>query len=351
MSRTLLSRPRDAAPLCQTGLSLIELMISITLGLIILAAVTTLFVGQSKTRTDLEKANRLIENGRYALEVLSENLRLAGFYAELDPSSAALPATLPDPCATTAVELTAAVRLHVQGYNAAGIAAAIPVVPGPPASPPCGLVSNTNLKTGSDVLVLRRAGTDTAVLQANAVAGTPYLQASLCPYDSSAYKVDITPANFTLRQRTCTTTSTTPYADLRPYMVHVYFVSPDNVSGDGIPTLKRMELTSAGSFSTVALVEGIEYLQMDYGIDSSGDGVVDSWSNCAACTTTDWSNVVTVKINVLARNLDTTSAYSDAKTYALGLDGSAGPLGDAYKRHAYSQIVRLVNPAGRRETP
>ena len=51
----------------QRGLSLIELMISIALGLIILAAVTTLFIDQNKTRTDLDKANRLVENGRYAL--------------------------------------------------------------------------------------------------------------------------------------------------------------------------------------------------------------------------------------------------------------------------------------------
>lgn len=343
--RRAMPRHRHAAPLRQGGVSLVELMISIALGLIILAAVTTLFVNQSKTRTDLDKSNRLIENGRYALEVLSENLRLAGFYGELDPSTVAVPGALPDPCATAVASLTAAVRLHVQGYDAAGSAASI-------ATPPCSLVTGTSLKAGSDILVLRRAGTADAVLQTAAASGTPYIQASLCPNDATTYRIDTTPANFTLRQRACTTTSTTPYANLRPYVVQLYFIAPDNVAGDGIPTLKRRELTSAGSFSTVALVEGVEYMQIDYGIDSAGgDGVVDSWSSCAACSTTDWSNVVAVKVNLLARNTDATPAHSDAKTYALGLDGTVGPLSDTYKRHAYSQVIRLVNPAGRREAP
>src|SRR3990167_259795 len=71
----------------QRGLSLVELMISITIGLLILSAMTTLFVNQSKTRAELDKSNRMIDNGRYALELLSENLRLAGFYGELDPST------------------------------------------------------------------------------------------------------------------------------------------------------------------------------------------------------------------------------------------------------------------------
>src|SRR5687767_8053780 len=72
-------------PSTQRGLSLIELMVSVVIGLLILAALTTLFVTQSQTRLELDKQNRMIDNGRYALDLLSENLRMAGFYGELDP--------------------------------------------------------------------------------------------------------------------------------------------------------------------------------------------------------------------------------------------------------------------------
>ena len=69
----------------QRGLSLIELMISITLGLIILASLSTLFVNQSRTRVELDKSSRMIDNGRYAMELLSNDLRLAGWLPLVGP--------------------------------------------------------------------------------------------------------------------------------------------------------------------------------------------------------------------------------------------------------------------------
>ena len=240
-------------------------------------------------------------------------------------------------------DIAAAIPLHIRGYDAAGAA--------DDASPPSCVPS---LKTGSDILVIRRVDTSDAVAQTAAVAGTPYLQASQCQYDAptTPYKVDNTPVNFTLRQRNCTTGSTTPYAELRRMMVQIYYVDSENETGDGIPTLKRIELGASGTLMITPLVEGIEYMQVDYGLDSDSDGVADSYTTCSACTVTDWSNVMSAKISVIARNIETSAGYTDTKTYALGLDGTYTPAaGDHYKRHAYTQVVRLVNPAGRRETP
>lgn len=334
----------------QRGLSLIELMISITIGLLILVALSTLFINQSRSRVELDKSNRMIDNGRYALEVLSDNLRLAGYYGEFVPASSvpAIPAALPNPCSTLATDISAALQLAVQGYDAATLTGSI-------SGPPCGLTnsagSDKSLKPGSDILVIRRASTATAIVQTAAVSGTHYLQASLCQYDLVPYKVDTVPANFTLRTRTCTPTSTAPYADLRQFMVQVYFVSPNNKVasgvGDGIPTLKRMELDpTTHAFVTTPLVEGIDYMQLEYGLDTDNDGVADSYVTNPALT--DWPNVVAVKMHLLAKNTETTRGYTDSKTYSLGSAGTVTP-GDSYKRHAYTQYIRLVNPAGRRE--
>jgi len=330
----------------QRGLSLIELMISITLGLIILSALATLFVNQSKARTELDKSNRMIDNGRYALEVLSDNLRLAGFYGALDPSSIAAPAALPIPCSTTMADIAAALPLHIQGYDAATVAAAV-------AAPPACLPAT--LKTGSDILVVRRVDTSAPVTQASAVAAastTPYLQAQVCPNDMLTFNVDTVPANFTLRQRNCTTTSITPYADLRRMMVEIYFIDSNNQAGDGIPTLKRVELSTTGTMTAgaaVPLVEGIEYMQIDYGLDADSDGSADNY--IAAPVLADWPNIMSVKLNIIARNIDSSAGHTDTKTYSLG--GSPAitytpAAGDNYKRHAYTQVVRLVNPSGRR---
>lgn len=322
----------------QRGLSLIELMISITIGLIILVALSTLFINQSKSRVELDKSNRMIDNGRYALEVLSTNLSLAGYYGEFSPSAIfpAVPAALPNPCSTTASDMAAALQLAVQGYDAATLTSTI-------ASPPCGL----SPKAGSDILVIRRVSTTTPIAQAVALAGTHYFQASLCQYDGVPYIVDTVPANFILRKLTCTPTSTTPYADLRQFVVQVYFVSPNNKSGDGVPTLKRMELDpTSHTFVTTPLVEGIDYMQIEYGLDTNNDGVADNYVTAPALA--DWPNVVAVKVYILARNTETTKGYTDNKTYSLGVAGTVAP-NDNYKRHAYTQFIRLNNPAGRRE--
>lgn len=337
----------------QSGFSLVELMISITIGLLILAALVTLFVGQTKTRTELDKANRMIDNGRYALDLLSDNFRLAGYYGELDPgtASAALIATPPDPCSVVAANISAALPFHVQGYDAT-TASAIDL-----SATTCTTIPTTK-KAGSDILVIRRASTQT-VAAASAVALTKYLQVSQCQYEAlNSFVLATAPATYNLTKKSCTAANTGVAADLRSIRVQIYFIDANNKAGDGVPTLKMIELIdpltypsasyasyTAGTFTpAIPLVEGIEYMQIDYGLDTDNDGVPNSY----ASTTTDWSKVVSVKINLVSRNIEATPSYTDATAYNLGTAGSVTP-GGHYKRHAYTQVVRLINPAARKE--
>ena len=90
-------------------------------------------------------------------------------------------------------------------------------------------------------------------------------------------------------------------------------------------------------------------MQFEYGIDSAGnDGTPDAYTGSPAFA--DWANVMAVRVYVLGRNVDPTPGYSDAKTYTLG-PRSYTPSGAnvSYRRHAYSALVRLNNPSGRRE--
>jgi type IV pilus assembly protein PilW len=78
------------------------------------------------------------------------------------------------------------------------------------------------------------------------------------------------------------------------------------------------------------------------------------------CTAAQLSNVVAVRIYVLARSRDTTPGYTDTKSYCLGdlnPNGSCpaanqiAAANDSYKRHVFSSTMRLINVSGRRETP
>src|SRR2546425_5807797 len=131
----------------QTGLSLIELMVSMTLGLVVLSGVLVVFANTSSSRNEIERTSRQIENGRYASELLTEDLRLAGFYGELDVSTLPAPVFtaapyLPgDPCSLDPADWAAWMPLHMHGFDAAGFSSAN-----------CAL---TNLKANPDLLVLR----------------------------------------------------------------------------------------------------------------------------------------------------------------------------------------------------
>ena len=107
------------------------------------------------------------------------------------------------------------------------------------------------------------------------------------------------------------------------------------------------------------LVEGIENMQLEYGIDNvSGlpaagcvarlrDGVLDLYTTAPAAD--QWQDVMTVKVHLLARNNEITSGHTDDKRYNLGPTAPAFSPGGAFKRHVYSQLIRAVNPIGRRE--
>lgn len=347
-------------------------MVSTVIGLLILVALTTLFLNQSKARTELDKENRMIDNGRYALDLLSENLRMAGFYGEFDPltvyttdlSISAMPGLTDafNPCSTTDADIEKALVWHVQGFNT--------TVTGAITSPPSCVPST--IKNGSDILVIRRAHTSTIPV-GSAFAGTRYLQVSLCTPttggNENPYKLATAPATFNLSKKTCTAANSGPFADLRRILVQIYFIDSNNQSGDGIPTLKMAELNEAGSFVITPLVEGIEYMQVDYGIDGKdtnsdgipdrfdvvsptprdADGVMDgNYIACAPCDVNQWAHVVSLKLNLVSRNLETTAGYTDSQTYTLGTAGNVTP-GGAYKRHAYTQVIRLTNPASRKE--
>ena len=65
-----------------------------------------------------------------------------------------------------------------------------------------------------------------------------------------------------------------------------------------------------------------------------------------------WRNTVALQIDILSRNQTPTQGYTDTKTYTLGLTAAGGPnilgpFNDSYKRHTYSTVARLNNPAGR----
>lgn len=66
------------------GFTLVELMIAITIGLIVLAAATTVMVHNNKNYKVQEDLARIQESARFAMEFLARDIRMAGYFGCMD---------------------------------------------------------------------------------------------------------------------------------------------------------------------------------------------------------------------------------------------------------------------------
>jgi type IV pilus assembly protein PilW len=347
----------------QRGLSLIELMVSITLGMLVVAALLALFLNITRTNNEMAKANRQIENGRFAVQVLQNDLIHAGYWGPLgftmSPApSMPIPTDSPDPCVVsgwTDDYKKNLLAIPVQGFAHDSLDCVSSALP------------------DNDVLVVSHANTCTAG-SANCEGGAdtgPHIQVSACqagsPAPEAAYAIDIKgAAALKLRKKDCDP-DPLKLAPLRKIVSNIYYLANSNsnscLPATVCPTLMRASLVN-GAYVVQPLIEGIEALRFEYGIDTlgrnglpisatnPGDGSADEYVSCAPCTVDQLANVVAIKVHVLARNLEATPGYTDSKTYQLGNNAEElGPFGDNFKRHVFSTTVRLVNPSSRREAP
>jgi type IV pilus assembly protein PilW len=208
----------------------------------------------------------------------------------------------------------------------------------------------TDQKSGTDVLVVRHTR---ACVKGNpncddSDPAGPLFQASLCNNPSELgsgdpadhYALDTDSSTLTRHARDCTQVAGSgSLAPVRRFLTHIYFVANNDNGSDGIPTLKRAELRLVdGSlkFVIVPLVEGVDTLQLQYGMDIDGDGIVDTWTATpdganacaqAACAATNWRSVLSVRVALLAKNTD----------------GVAG-----VKSQPFQTTVLMANPTGRK---
>jgi type IV pilus assembly protein PilW len=369
----------------QAGVGLVEIMVSVTIGLVIVGALVALFVGTSRNNREMASANNMIENGRFAIELLEEDVVHAGYLGQFVPafddqtSSAVptdVPTAVPDPCTAygtwSANYVNDILGIPLQVYETPAICTAIV----------------TNQLANTDVLVVRH--TDTCFAgETGCEADTTdklYVQASQCNTENATpYRLGLTGTTvFDRHKRDCTT-----LAEKRRFVSNLYFVRNYAVTaGDGIPTLMRATFDSPAVGSppafqaAIPLIEGIDGLSVEIGVDdlsvtggsvdynaavdwedpdyrtratNRGDGIPDGayvrCTNLSPCTVDQLMNATSVRIYVLARSREPTRGYVDTKTYTLGSGPVLGPFDDAYKRHVYSTTVRLPNISGRRLHP
>ena len=353
MNKTLMKPAAVQSTARQGGFSLIELMVAIAIGLIMLALLAVLFANSSASRMELERVTRLMENARFGVDSVGDDIRHAGYFGPVAlPSNTVY--TTPSPCATAIANF---------GFDTAASPVQAPAPITGIDQPPSGYTTinidclTNRLATGTvpDVLIVRRVSSDpiTTISASSVVASNLYMQASQCAIDAGAgFKVSNNSADFNLRTVKCINGT---WAPARRYFARAYYVaSCNNCSpSDNIPTLKRVEVID-GVVTRIALAEGVLNLQFEYGFDTNGDGAPDEFRTDVAAGTAPnsrWENVVAVRAHMLVRSTEQSNVIDgQARQFDLGTGAANLQCPTGFRCRLVTTTFRLNNVAGRRES-
>lgn len=345
------------------GFSLVELMVAMTIGLIIMAAVSTIFVDTKKNYVVQDALARLQENGRFAMDAIVRDVRMAGYYGCSDDVSS-IKNTLNGAAAGDAYDISN----PLQGSE--GKSPWYPVTAS--ATPP------NDMRAGSDAIAVRYLDRSTSIqitspympntsaalhiASGNGLKQGDVVFVTSC---SGGAMFQITgpndPNDGTVVHNTGSGTPGNSTKDLgtifegksniAKYYYAMYYIAP-GLSGEY--SLFRQTMTTTGVL-TDELIEGVEDLEILYGEDTANsDRVPDVYRKASAVT--NWGNVVTVRIGLLARTLansdkstkdygafqDTTDGY-DVDGDGVKETNYALAKNDQYQRRIFRATVTLRN--------
>lgn len=323
----------------QYGLSLIELMISLLLAALVLLGVVVLFQQSKSTALEDEQVARMQENGRYALRVLSRELGMMNYFGGMIDVSA-------DPLVLSTNKLTVGTDCNTDWM----IGLATPLefsdkdsTTDQVVAPSYTCITNGDIANGTDVVAIKRVGdlplrvydADPATAEAGGLtAGTAYF------FTNGSVGALFTAADANDTCPTCSVSVPQFSSNIRQYVPEIFFIRPNSTGADGIPSLVRETLAGSGMQAQL-LVEGIEDMQIEWGVDGTDTDLAPDYYTSNP-NGTALSRAVTARVFLLVRSVAPVTGYVNDKSYNLGSKAVAAK-NDAFYRRVYSTTVQLRN--------
>lgn len=364
---------RDITPkLSAGGFSLIELMIAMTIGLVILAAVVQIFVRSHAIYQLDEGLSRVQENARFSMDYLAKDIRMAGYLGCNSKlfGTAAVKNIVKPPNQST-IFSTGGLRGYRYTCTTAcsgGLSEWDPPLPGD-------FFTAGEVKVGSDVYIINRGSDLGTTLTGNTVPSNANVQivntaeiAGQIAADDILLLSDCAGADIfkatnkssgsgvvTIAHAASDNTSpmlSKPYgndARLMKLVSRAYYISSKpSISGTpNEPGLYLKELgTGGGLLPGQELVGGVESMKILYGEDTAATGSAAKY--VVPASVADWTKVVSVRLGIIVRTAGTVDTALDTKTYDLLDDtGSAldnfGPADDTRRRRVFNTTIRVRN--------
>ena len=315
----------------QKGFNLLELMISLAVGLVIFAGVLTVFVGMKTTVKETSSYGELQENARFAISILTDDLLQQNFWGDYSGSlnfGNLEAVVVPDP-------------LDVECTGEGNNNGTYPTGVGHFRS----LWGETSSALGvTDMSCINNATNNSDVIQLKRVISNP-LDPLALPDNFSYFITNID--NGAIYKTPLEGGGVVPNitnSRTWQYQHHIYYVRA------GTPVLMKWRLTS--QMINEPIVDGIERIYFMYGISRVTDptllgfGDISAYISAENMTPALWDNtnsrILAVKIYVLARSLLPDNSYDNINTYTLG-DQAAYTPADNFRRLLLSSTVTLYN--------
>lgn len=306
----------------QSGLTLIELMIAMTIGVFLVGGAMLIFVNSSDARRTNDDVSRMQENTRFAMEMLQPDVRMAGLWG-LTNITGLLDGHAGSPNELAAIAGDCASRWYID-LN-------VPITAfndNNPYSATC--LPASEYLDDTDILVVRHASSEVAGALTN---GAIYIRSDATRGMVFEGSAPPNPADFTAG------------AEDHRLLAHAYYVRPYTfAAGDGLPSLRRLVLSDDGAGGTTItdeeVVSGIEDFQVQFGVDDTGDGSINRYKNPEAPGLLV-DDIVAVRIWLMVRSTRGELGYLDTATYNYG--SKSFQPNDNVRRMLTSTTITLRN--------
>jgi prepilin-type N-terminal cleavage/methylation domain-containing protein len=314
----MVSRPRSSR-----GFSLVELMISILIGLIVLAGLVTVLMANRQAYTVQQGNNFNQENTRFAATRLAWSLRMADFWGGIKAKDITTTTSLAGvggagSCTgafVVSVGDGAAFENGIKGYD------------GGDTFPITNCVDAANYVKRSDVVVVRYVDThgyDPA--KGGGTAAYDSTTPGVVPNRTSVFLVAAALQGGTIFRLGGAVPSNPLGSNVGryvyPYQFEMYYLRPcadpgtdgkcgtadDGDAENPSPTLVRMRMDTSGALISEAVVDGIEQLQFEYASPATP---------FVTASAANWPTVTQVRVSFVARSTTRDTAVPHADSFPL----------------------------------
>ena len=345
------------APNHQRGLSLIELMVAMLIGVVLISGAAKVYVDSKAAYGANESTSRLQENARYAMSVIEPDIRMANYWGLLKGAAVignqgvqTTVAPLSTVATSAAINIcgrnfAADVTTTLQGDNNQYVIST--------ASKQAGCDSLLDLSTGvawntsavatADTLTVRRA----SVFDAAAAPG----QLQVCSSRIAGRLINDGVCNGAV----VGLADNLAAQRRQNLIVDTFYVDRNSQQQVGLPSLRRKTVTAVGGvmqFRDQEVMAGVEDMQVQFGIDPLGTtGVATRYVNPDGVPL--GAQIVAVRIWLVVRAEAPENNFYDNRIYqygdrlqATGVTGNLNAVADAGKAYQPSLSADVTYATG-----